>query len=343
MLSRQPAHVYDDNGLAWPAGDSYNVIRNVYNSYRDIRDQTDYTHPGKWARLVHLLTMVDTVMYTAQGELPAPVTKRDYNATYDYASAIDFVVGFNLADNVGASTANINWMVAPNTSFDGSIFSDSLIDTSGNPANNVKVYGDFDIVDSKGVGNIVDPTNDTASLENTHLLSGALGLGQKYIRALHVLVEGLEPMKRYDLSVAVSGDPRKSRECYYFLHDGNPTEDIIAIDPAAVNPESEIVTRTCLSDTYGRIYIAVRPHDVNQNLDDAMISGFRIQSAGSVTPSTATVDINIIEPVFSISAGSVTPTSAAIDINISEPVFSIFASNSATVYYYSKGTQVRLF
>lgn len=38
-----------------------------------------------------------------------------------------------------------------------------------------------------------------------------------------------------------------------------------------------------------------------------------------------------------------TPTSAAIDINISEPVFSIFASNSATVYYYSKGTQVRLF
>ncbi len=61
------------------------------------------------------------------------------------------------------------------------------------------------------------------------------------------------------------------------------------------------------------------------------------------TPTSAAVDMNISEPVFSISAGSVTPTSAAIDINIIEPVFSIFASDGTTVYYYSKGTQVRLF
>lgn len=63
----------------------------------------------------------------------------------------------------------------------------------------------------------------------------------------------------------------------------------------------------------------------------------------AISPNNATIDFTLAKPIFSISAGSVTPTSAAIDINISEPVFSIFASDGTTVYYYSKGTQVRLF
>ena len=66
-------------------------------------------------------------------------------------------------------------------------------------------------------------------------------------------------------------------------------------------------------------------------------------AAVTIPGTSAILDVNLPEPVFSIFSGSTAPTSATIDVTIGAPTFSIFANDGTAVYYYSKGTQVKLF
>lgn len=300
-----PAYVQNDEyGVPWLASDSYNRTRNFTNAYRDILDQTDFTHSGMWFRAMHLKTMIETAVLTSLGQLPNPVTKRDYNTTYPKASATDMVFGFNRDVNVATSNANINWVTVDNDNFTGDLFLDSVIKTDGAAASGVKLYTYVDVVDKSGLGNQSNPTDDTASLTNNALLSGALGNGKGYYtRTFYVLVEGLEPFRRYEMSVAASNSANKSRISYYFLHDGNATEDIITIDPTAANPESNIVTREFLSDSDGFAILAARFDSADgNNINEQVVSGLRIASTGEAQvnqPPTANAG-----PDQSIAAGA---------------------------------------
>jgi hypothetical protein len=290
-----PAYVRNDSDLSidWPVVDSWNTTRNIHDAWRDPNDLPDYVHPSSFGRIIHLTTQLDGVMTLAAGQLPQEVTKRDYNATYTQANSVDMVFGFNLAANVAGSTANINWLEAANGSFDDVLYLSNVVDVNGNALPSVKIYSYADIAQSSGASG----SDTTSTLNNSALLSGALGkqetlpAGSTTQPAMHIMVEGLQPMRLYNMEFIASA-ASGTKEQIVFLHDGNPSDSIPQVNasvPTSINADF-------LTDYLGRAFVAVEPVT-----NDSYISGLRISSTGEVDSTIpvitligpSTVSINI--------------------------------------------------
>lgn len=261
----------DDEG--WPVIDQYNATRNAYENWRDPDDLSDEVHPNKWGHIVYFAEAIDGVMQLSEGQIPAKVTKRNFNDALPQGGSFGAVFGFGRTTEIGGTDDNINWTARPRPIPLGEevVFVQDAKDTTGSTLLGVNLYTWFDTTFRRGAGNTADPTNSTASLDNNVLLESGLsvnvGSGSNYM-----IIEGLEPMSLYEVGFAAG--VQNSATAYnvrgWAFYGDNVPLTYIAND---LNPQTQTVYKQAQTDYKGRILIACSEEN---NLNASLISGIQI-------------------------------------------------------------------
>jgi hypothetical protein len=284
MQTYAPDYLQDiGGGQLWPMIDGYNSIRNITKSWNSIEDPGDIIHPGSIGRAVLGLEMVDGIMKISQGTAPEIVQQRNYNDVLPVASAIDFTIATGRKDKVDLITANIN-KTALVLSYEGPIYHDSLIDSSGTVISGAKFYSWSNGGSNSGSGNTTDPSDNTASIyNNALLLSGARVT--YFDGQMNYVVTGLEAFKKYNYRIAASASTAANDYTAGYQWAGQLTADVQSIDAGSATGDLDVITGTLETDYAGRVILAAQEINVN---NQQYFSGLQLLSDGPTnTPPTA--------------------------------------------------------
>lgn len=261
----------------WPIIDMYNLTRNHYGEWVDPYQETDRVHSSDMGKLMVLKYAVDSILSIASAQPLAPLPQRDFNVAYPNATgSLDFVAGFGRNIEIAASSANINWVARDRPPIAGTepVYLDNIIDVNGAVLDGLKLYSYVNGTLRDGVGNVSDPTNDTASLLNSVLLQSCLsvdiGSGM-----LCVVIEGLEPNKWYEISFNAGGENDSSTTRESNIQFTNEDNDPFILNCQATPPEDNLIVSSFVTNSYGEALIVSSEENTNK---DSVMGGLRIRT-----------------------------------------------------------------
>lgn len=278
MQNKAPYALYDRDGQDWPYMDLFNTTRNIFTAYT--QDGVDLIHPSIYARMNGILTVLDAIRSMSQGVVLAPIPRRDYTVEASAGDAIGVVA--DLSDE--ASSPNPSSGI--NTLTLSSNFITNARDTSGNTLSGVNLFTWGTIESSTGAGNA---GNNGASLQNDALLSSAIGR-DLLNDGMYVVIEGLNPLKKYNLEFVASSIPGRTIKPY--LHDSEAVQDVPTYGTAVNDPASNnIIVKEAVADGMGRIVFCSEELNGDQ---ECYISGVSVSSDGAAAnqPPTANAGTN---------------------------------------------------